>query len=290
MTFYFQIGPLPLRVESPVDFPWTAEVAVFRRDHPPTQVPAVSYSLSFVDQFQPIYGRVLHRSGQMMALDAEGLEHRIHFLPATGEPFAVTRRLDPLRYEILIDSRARRALKWDRNLLGLLALEHDCLCRDAFLLHAAYVISDGQAILFSAPSGHGKSTQADLWAAQAGAKIVNGDRALVFRRDGRWFAGGFPVCGSSDFCLDEAAPLGAMVFLEKAPENQAITLTPPQTLRRFYSQVFVNRWNADDCGAVSNLLIALSENIPVFHYRCTKEADAVTHLRQRIASFHSESR
>lgn len=289
MTFYFEIGPLPLRVESLVDFPWTAEVAVFRRERLPEHIPAVSYSLSFVDLFQPVSGRLLHRSGQMMALDAEGLEHRIHFLPATGEPFALTRRLDPLRYEILIDRRARNALKWDRNLLGLLALEHDCLCRDAFLLHASYVISDGRAILFSAPSGHGKSTQADLWAAHAGANIVNGDRAMVFRREGQWFAGGFPVCGSSDHCLDETAPLKALVFLEKAPENQAIPLTPLQAVRRFYSQAFVNRWRADDCSTVSNLLIALSQNIPVFHYRCTKEADAVTHLRQRIASFPRES-
>ena len=34
-------------------------------------------------------------------------------------------------------------------------------------------------ILFSGPSGIGKSTQAALWQRYAGAEIVNGDRALV---------------------------------------------------------------------------------------------------------------
>ena len=287
MTTYFEIDPLRLAVESPVDFPWTEEVRVFRRD---SLQPDVTYSLAFTEQFQPIRGQIVNQGSQMLVMDAEGAECRVHLLPATGEPFALTRRLENDRYEILIDSRARSALKWDRNLLGLMALEHDCLRHDAFLLHASFVICDGRAILFSAPSGHGKSTQADLWEEYADAQIVNGDRALVFCRDGQWFAGGFPVCGSSAHCLDRTAPLTALVYLEKAPENRVIPLTPMQTLRQFYSQSFVNRWRSDDCGAVSNLLIALSEKIPVFHYRCTKEPDAVGCLRQVISAVQSESR
>lgn len=290
MTTFFEIGPLHLTVETPMDFPWTEEVAVFRREDLPACADDISYTISFTDEFQPIRGRVINQGSQMLVMDAEGTECRVHLLSGSGEPFALTRRLDDRHYRILIDSRARHVLKWDRNLLGLFALEHDCLLRDAFLLHASCVIHDGRAILFSAPSGHGKSTQANLWAAHAGAQIINGDRALVYRQDGQWFASGFPVCGSSEFCLDRSVPLKALVYLEKAPENQAVPLTPLQAVRRFYSQAFVNRWSGADCAAVSNLLITLSQQIPTFHYRCTKEADAVTFLRQRIASFPSESR
>lgn len=290
MTTYFEIDPLCLAVESPVDLPWTEEASIFRRDILPEDPTPVRYSLAFTEQFQPIRGRVVNQGSRMLVMDAEGTECRIHLLSATGEPFALTRRLEENCYEILIDSRAKNALKWDRNLLGLMALEHDCLHHNAFLLHASFVIWHGQAILFSAPSGHGKSTQADLWSEFADARIINGDRALVFCRDGQWFAGGFPVCGSSGFCLKETAPLKALVYLEKAPENRAIPLTPLQTLRRFYSQCFVNRWRTDDCGTVSNLLIALSEKIPVFHYQCTKEPDAVIYLRQMISSMAPESR
>lgn len=290
MTTYFEIGPVYLAVESDMDFPWTEEVAVFRRNVlPPDAAPAI-YHLEFTEQFRPIHGKILNHDCQMLVMDAEGTECRVHLLPSSGEPYALTRRLDRMHYQVLIDNRARYALKWDRNLLGLFALEHDCLRADAFLLHASYVIHDGCAVLFSAPSGHGKSTQADLWAQYAGAEIINGDRALVYRRDGRWFASGFPVCGSSEFCLDRSAPLKALVYLEKAPENRALPLTPLQAVRRFYSQAFVNRWSGADCAAISNLLITVSQQIPIFHYRCTKEADAVTFLRQRIASFPAESR
>lgn len=290
MTTFFEIGPLQLAVESPADFPWTEEVAVFRRDTLPEAAAPIVYTLVFTDVFQPIRGRILSQGSQMLVMEAEGKECRVHLLPATGEPFALTQRPDPLHNHILIDRRARNALKWDRNLLGLMALEHDCLERGAFLLHASYVIWDGSAILFSAPSGHGKSTQADLWARHAGAQIINGDRALVFRRDGQWFAGGFPVCGSSAYCLDRCAPLKAMVYLEKAPNNRVLPLSPLQAMRRFYSQAFVNRWRPDDCGTVSSMLIELSQSVPVLHFQCTKEADAVSCLKQYLYSQRSESR
>ena len=290
MTTFFEIGPMHLVVESPQDFPWTDEVAVFRRRGLPEGAAPFVYTLEFTDQFQPLRGRILNQGSQLLVMDTDTGECRVHMLSGTGEPFALTRRLDAHHYQILIDSRARNALKWDRNLLGLTALEHDCLHRDAFLFHASYIIHEGRAILFSAPSGHGKSTQADLWAEHAGAAIINGDRVLVHCHEGQWYACGFPVCGSSAYCLDRCAPLKALIYLEKAPENRAISLSPLQALRRFYSQAFVNRWNPPDCGTVSNLLIALSEKIPVFHFQCTKEADAVAHLKQVIASALEESR
>lgn len=48
------------------------------------------------------------------------------------------------------------------------------------VLHSSYIVTrQEQGILFSGPSGIGKSTQAALWQRYAGAEIVNGDRALV---------------------------------------------------------------------------------------------------------------
>lgn len=56
------------------------------------------------------------------------------------------------------------------------------------VLHSAYIVTrGGEGILFSGPSGIGKSTQAALWERFAGARTVNGDRALVpaRRKNGR---------------------------------------------------------------------------------------------------------
>ena len=48
------------------------------------------------------------------------------------------------------------------------------------VLHSAYIVTrQGEGILFSGPSGIGKSTQAALWQRYGAAQTVNGDRALV---------------------------------------------------------------------------------------------------------------
>ena len=46
--------------------------------------------------------------------------------------------------------------------------------KDSFILHASYVVRDGKALLFSAPSGTGKSTQAEFWHTRRGCDIING--------------------------------------------------------------------------------------------------------------------
>ena len=63
---------------------------------------------------------------------------------------------------------------WHTQALPQLLLPFSCV-----LLHASVIEYAGGAVLFSAPSGTGKSTQAALWARHRGAHIRNGDKAGV---------------------------------------------------------------------------------------------------------------
>lgn len=282
MTVKLKIGPLYVWVDCPEQFPWTDEVAIFRTEDVPQNTAQVFYTLELTQEFAPLWGKMLYDGPQLTIMEVGGLEHRIYYLPGSREPFALSRRMDDTHVHLWIDQRARHALKWDRNLLGLLSLEHDCLLGHAFLLHASFVIQNGQAIIFTAPSGSGKSTQADLWHKYAGAQIINGDRTLVFQENGTWYAGGFPVCGSSLYCLNQSAPVAAVVCLEKYPENQALQIGPLQAMNRVYSQAFVNRWSAEDCRRICDMVLDLSAQVKVFHYQCTKEPDAVAYLNNLI--------
>ena len=49
-----------------------------------------------------------------------------------------------------------------------MGLEHLLATQRAVILHSAYIDYKGKAILFSAPSGTGKSTQAELWMDESG--------------------------------------------------------------------------------------------------------------------------
>ncbi len=52
-------------------------------------------------------------------------------------------------------------------------------------LHAAGVVNAGRALLFSGPSGAGKTTTAQLWAQAYGAKFVCEDKAVLVHKAGK---------------------------------------------------------------------------------------------------------
>ena len=84
-----------------------------------------------------------------------------------------------------------RDLHIDPLFTSLLALERRLVRKDQMVLHCAYVEYRGEAILFSAPSETGKTTQAGLWEKYRGSRTVNGDRSLL----GKKKAGGSPRDG-----------------------------------------------------------------------------------------------
>ena len=100
-----------------------------------------------------------------------------------------------------------------RYMWSSLALSQLLLQKDAFLLHASYIEHGGKAILFSAPCGVGKSTQAALWAEHNGSRIINGDKAGVSFDGDEINAGSLPFCGTSGICKNETYPLGAVVLV-----------------------------------------------------------------------------
>ena len=99
------------------------------------------------------------------------------------------------------------------------------------VLHSAYIVTPaGEAILFSGPSGIGKSTQAALWERFAGARTVNGDRALV--RPVERTVGGVFYAGTSGICQNVTAPLRAVVLLGQAAENRVVRARPQEEIGR----------------------------------------------------------
>ena len=60
------------------------------------------------------------------------------------------------------------------HVLDAMMLEHFVINRGGILLHSSFIKLGERAILFTAPSGVGKSTQARLWCELEGAELVDG--------------------------------------------------------------------------------------------------------------------
>lgn len=149
-------------------------------------------------------------------------------------------------------------------------------------LHSSLVRWRDEAILFTAPSGTGKSTQADLWQQFEHADVINGDRSLIRKTDGRWTAFGSPFAGSSQIFRNESVPIRSVVVLRQAEENTIQTLSPAQAFRLVYSESISPRWNTLAHSRVISIVSQLCAEVPIRMLRCTPDQRAVNLLKKEV--------
>ena len=114
-----------------------------------------------------------------------------------------------------------------------------CLLHKGIALHSAAVEWEGRGIVFSAPSGTGKSTQADLWVNNYGAEYINGDRPVLKSDGGRLFVCGTAWSGSAGIYRNARVPLAAVFFIEQHPENLIEPLSAAGALKLILPRCFL---------------------------------------------------
>ena len=166
--------------------------------------------------------------------------------------------------------------------LNAISAEHLIAQKGGFIFHCAYIDHSGKAILFTAPSGTGKSTQAELWKNLRGSEIINGDRAAVRVADGILLAEGIPFAGSSGVCKNRTLPIAAIVYLAQAPETSISKLNGISAFRHIWEGCSVNQWNRDDVSVAADTAMAVVNRVPVYYMPCTPDETAVSALEQML--------
>ena len=154
--------------------------------------------------------------------------------------------------------------------------------KQGMILHCAYLQYNQSAILFSAPSGVGKSTQASLWEKYKNGEVINGDRALLLCKENIWYAYGWPVCGSSEICKNISLPVQAIVMLSQGKTNELSALSAMKAFTEVYSQITINGWNQKAATGTMDLIEKMITQIPIYHLSCTISEEAVTLLAKEI--------
>lgn len=169
-----------------------------------------------------------------------------------------------------------------KTILDAVMAEHLIARNNGFIFHCSYIDIGGKAILFTAPSETGKSTQADLWHELRGAEIINGDRAAVRMIDGVATAEGIPFAGSSQYCLNRSLPIAAIVYLGQAPVTTIRKMRGYEAFSKIWEGVSVNTWDRTDVELVSNAVKQVVETVPVYHMPCTPDESAVIALENAL--------
>lgn len=172
-----------------------------------------------------------------------------------------------------------------RYMWSSLALSQLLLQKDAFLLHASYIEHGGKAILFSAPCGVGKSTQAALWAEHNGSRIINGDKAGVSFDGDEINAGSLPFCGTSGICKNETYPLGAVVLLSRADCSTVRRLGGSEAVLGIMNNIYLDFLAPGEQKSCVDLLIRLAAEVPVLQLSCTPDKSAVAALENALKEY-----
>jgi hypothetical protein len=127
--------------------------------------------------------------------------------------------------------------------------------RGGFLLHAASAICDGRACLFSGVSGAGKTTMTRL--APPDITLLTDEISYLRPNAEGYSAFGTPFAGelarAGENCT---APVSALFFLEKGPENCVHELSSAEAVRRLMRNIL---FFAEDRGLVEKLLATACE-------------------------------
>lgn len=150
------------------------------------------------------------------------------------------------------------------------------------ILHASFIDTTDGGILFSGPSGIGKSTQADLWCDYMGSRIINGDRPILYKENEEWWGCGSPYAGSSKYHLNEACKIRAIVILKQAKQCSIKRLNTVEAFKKIYAQLVVNSWDCEYVSRVSQMALDISCEIPVYELACIPDKEAVEILNQEL--------
>jgi hypothetical protein len=154
--------------------------------------------------------------------------------------------------------------------------------RRRLCLHAACVDTPLGGILFSGPSGIGKSTQAQLWCTYRGARQINGDRPILSMDTGQWLAWGSPYAGSSWCHLNENARVRAIVILKRGRSCHIRRLNTPEALRAVWAGLTIHSWDKNFVEQALDLTMDLVRDVPVYSFTCTADENAVQYLEEEL--------
>lgn len=281
-----RIADLPIQLDGGDPEFFTARL---RQYEAPINTPELSMKLSRVQEITVPAGEEIARHGGLVIVRSPNGELcRYTIGNKTGRILQVCRVSEDhahWEYDVL-ESRKHPALSLKD--FEYLATGEAFANRLAYLgglvMHGSAISYEGKGIVFSAPSGTGKSTHTGLWKRQYGERVIhiNDDKPAIRFNEGAPVVYGTPWSGKTDTNSNNSAPLNAIVFLKQAPNNRiqplsvadALTYIYRETVRPFYDEALGMK--------VLETAERLIQSVPLFLLECTISSEAVELVKNTL--------
>ena len=147
------------------------------------------------------------------------------------------------------------------------------------LVHSSVLMVDGQAVMFLAPSGTGKSTHSRLWRQVYGDRVtmINDDKPLVsVRTDNNGThlnVYGTPWCGKHGIETNTSASVKAIFILKRNEVNEATKMG----FRDAFPYIFNQTYRPDNEILMRKTLLlatTFAQNVDIYELGCNMEEEA----------------
>ena len=157
------------------------------------------------------------------------------------------------------------------------------LKQERMVFHSSCIARNGKAVLFSAPSGTGKSTHTELWKKYYPDTQYINDDTPVLRLDkpGEVLACGSPWSGKTRLNQNISAPLCAVVFLEQGEKNIIEPLPKSEAMGRLLGECRKMPFRSAMQEA-AELCGRLLDRVPVYRLSCDISSEAVETVRKEL--------
>lgn len=277
-NYYYKLTDINIKIKIPYKLKIRNESQDFIYDK---LNPDIRIDFIEIDKPIKIKGKIVFKSIIEIYRTKQGFVHMFYSEPGV-KPHAWLIPINKYHYEVRYLKGKERYLEYSRNILEAINIEQILNTKGAFILHSSFVKYNDNAILFSAPSGTGKSTQADLWNKYENAEIINGDRAGIRKIDNQWMAYGLPYAGSSRIFKNKSAKISNIIILKQGKQNKLKKLSPREAFIKIYSETTIHTWDSEFQENIINMITDLVQEIPVYLYECLPDKSAVDFLKSMI--------
>lgn len=148
-------------------------------------------------------------------------------------------------------------------------------CYNGFFFHSSSLMLDGEAYVFSAPSGTGKSTHTALWRKRFGEHVtmINDDKPIIRKKGDKFYIYGTPWMGKANIGSNLCAPVRAVYILQRGTENFARRVEPGKVFKQLLEATVIPA-KKETMSTLLGLLDEFFSTTPLFLLTCNTDDEA----------------
>ncbi len=174
------------------------------------------------------------------------------------------------------------------DFLQVLLINYFAQRKSGIFTHAIGVKDlNGRGLLFTGKSGCGKSTTARLWHKHTKAMVLNDDRIIVRKLNGKFFIYGSPWHGEfSDYLTSriESAPLEKQLFIYHASKNKVRRISKKEAFNLLYPAVFPTFWDKECLENIVSFSQDLIESVPCYRFGFLNDKKIIQFVRKIVGN------